>query len=230
MPVTRRDFIKQTAIAATASVAGVSLPTDGQLRDGQRSHETEMVEGALPLLRHGLRRDRRGRTTRWWPPRATACEVNKGLNCVKGYFLSKIMYGQDRLTKPLLRMKNGKYDKNGEFAPVSWDRPSTIMESSSSACSRRRARPPSACSAPASGRLGRLRRLQAVKAGFRSNNIDPNARHCMASAVTGFMRTFGMDEPMGCYDDIEPPTPSCCGARTWPRCTRSCGPASPTAA
>ena len=41
------------------------------------------------------------------------------------------------------------------------------------------------------------------KAGFRSNNIDPNARHCMASAVMGFMRTFGMDEPMGCYDDIE---------------------------
>ena len=41
------------------------------------------------------------------------------------------------------------------------------------------------------------------KAGFRSNNIDPNARHCMASAVMGFMRTFGIDEPMGCYDDIE---------------------------
>src|SRR3546814_19064990 len=31
----------------------------------------------------------------------------------------------------------------------------------------------------------------------------PNARHCMASAVVGFMRTFGIDEPMGCYDDIE---------------------------
>src|SRR5690625_6694882 len=25
----------------------------------------------------------------------------------------------------------------------------------------------------------------------------------MASAATGFMRTFGIDEPMGCYDDIE---------------------------
>jgi nitrate reductase NapA len=25
----------------------------------------------------------------------------------------------------------------------------------------------------------------------------------MASAVMGFMRTFGMDEPMGCYDDFE---------------------------
>lgn len=42
-----------------------------------------------------------------------------------------------------------------------------------------------------------------MKAGFRTNNLDPNARHCMASAVTGFMRTFGIDEPMGCYDDIE---------------------------
>jgi len=41
------------------------------------------------------------------------------------------------------------------------------------------------------------------KAGLRSNNIDPNARHCMASAVAGMMRTFGIDEPMGCYDDIE---------------------------
>ena len=42
-----------------------------------------------------------------------------------------------------------------------------------------------------------------MKAGFRSNNLDPNARHCMASAAVGFMRTFGIDEPMGCYDDIE---------------------------
>src|SRR5262249_49332214 len=41
------------------------------------------------------------------------------------------------------------------------------------------------------------------KAGFRSNNIDPNARHCMASAAVGVMRTCGRDEPMGVYDDIE---------------------------
>ena len=31
-------------------------------------------------------------------------EVNRGVNCVKGYFLSKIMYGADRLTTPLLRI------------------------------------------------------------------------------------------------------------------------------
>ena len=42
-----------------------------------------------------------------------------------------------------------------------------------------------------------------MRAGFRSNNLDPNARHCMASAAVTFIRTFGMDEPMGCYDDFE---------------------------
>lgn len=46
-------------------------------------------------------------------------EVNRGLNCIKGYFLPKIMYGKDRLTQPMLRMKDGKYDKNGDFTPVS---------------------------------------------------------------------------------------------------------------
>ncbi len=52
-------------------------------------------------------------------------------------------------------------------------------------------------------RLGSYAAAKFMKAGLRSNNIDPNARHCMASAVAGFMRTFGIDEPMGCYDDFE---------------------------
>lgn len=30
-------------------------------------------------------------------------EVNRGLKCVKGYFLSKIMNRDDRLTTPLMR-------------------------------------------------------------------------------------------------------------------------------
>ena len=41
-----------------------------------------------------------------------------------------------------------------------------------------------------------------MKAGFRSNNLDPNARLCMASAVAAFMETFGIDEPAGNYDDM----------------------------
>ena len=38
------------------------------------------------------------------------------------------------------------------------------------------------------------------KAGLLSNNIDPNARLCMASAVVGFMNVFQTDEPAGCYE------------------------------
>src|SRR5215204_4412301 len=48
-------------------------------------------------------------------------EVNRGLNCVKGYFLSKIMYGSDRLMRPLMRMRGGRFDKDGDLQPVSWD-------------------------------------------------------------------------------------------------------------
>src|SRR5215212_9076760 len=54
-------------------------------------------------------------------------EVNRGLNCVKGYFLSKIMYGADRLSTPLLRMRNGQFHKDGEFQPVSWDQAFDVM-------------------------------------------------------------------------------------------------------
>jgi nitrate reductase NapA len=42
-----------------------------------------------------------------------------------------------------------------------------------------------------------------MKAGLGSNNVEGNPRLCMAAAVAGFYSTFGMDEPMGCYDDIE---------------------------
>ena len=131
-------------------------------------------------------------------------EVNRGLNCVKGYFLSKIMYGHDRLTRPMLRKTNGKYDKNGEFTPVSWDEAFDIMAEKYKAALKKRG--PSGVGMFGSGQWTIWEGYAAVKlfkAGFRSNNIDPNARHCMASAVAGMMRTFGIDEPMGCYDDIE---------------------------
>lgn len=206
MSVTRRDFIKQTAIAATASVAGIPVP--GQTANFVTDSEVTKLKWSKAPCRFcgtgcGVTvavRDNKVVATQGDPQ----CEVNKGLNCVKGYFLSKIMYGQDRLTKPLLRMKNGKYDKNGEFAPVSWDRAFDEMEQQFKRVLKEKG--PTAVGMFGSGQWTVWEGYAAsklMKAGFRTNNIDPNARHCMASAVTGFMRTFGMDEPMGCYDDFE---------------------------
>jgi nitrate reductase NapA len=42
-----------------------------------------------------------------------------------------------------------------------------------------------------------------MKGGLGNNHIDPNARLCMASAVTGFLATYGVDEPAGCYQDLD---------------------------
>ncbi len=130
--------------------------------------------------------------------------MNRGLLCVKGYANAKILYGEDRLMKPLLRMKDGKFDKNGEFFPVSWERAFQEMEAQFKRVHAELG--PSGVGVMGSGQYTIMEGYAAaklVKAGWRSNNLDPNARHCMASAVAGFMQTFGIDEPSGCYDDIE---------------------------
>ncbi len=203
MPIARRDFIRQTAAATAAAVAGVPLAhaAAGSAEDsklkwskapcrfcGTGCGVTVAVKDNRVVATHG----------------DVQAEVNKGLNCVKGYFLSKIMYGEDRLTHPLLRMKNGQYAKDGEFQQVSWDKAFDVMAEQFKRVLRDKG--PTAVGMFGSGQWTiweGYAALKLMKAGFRSNNLDPNARHCMASAAVGFMRTFGMDEPMGCYDDIE---------------------------
>ncbi len=206
MTMTRRDFIRDSAVAAAAVAAGVNSPaystnliTDSELTKlkwakapcrfcGTGCGVNVAVKAGRVVATHG----------------DIKAEVNRGLNCVKGYFLSKIMYGKDRLTTPLLRMKNGTFDKSGDFTPVSWNRAFDIMEEKFKKALREKG--PTAVGMFGSGQWTVWEGYAAAKlykAGFRSNNIDPNARHCMASAAAGFMRTFGMDEPMGCYDDME---------------------------
>ena len=131
-------------------------------------------------------------------------EVNRGLACVKGYQAGKILYGEDRLTRPLLRMKDGDYDKEGELTPVTWERAFDVMETKFKKVLKDKG--PEAIGMFGSGQWTVWEGYAAtklMKAGFRTNNIEPNARHCMASAVAGCIRTFGMDEPMGCYDDLD---------------------------
>jgi nitrate reductase NapA len=198
----RRDFIKANAAAAAISAAGMTAPTAAVA-----AGKDEIRWDKAPCRFCGtgcsvLVGTQEGRVvaTQGDPD----APVNRGLNCIKGYFLSKIMYGSDRLKTPLLRMKDGKYDKNGEFTPISWTKAFDIMEEKAKATLK--AKGPNGLAMFGSGQWTVWEGYAAaklMKAGFRTNNLDPNARHCMASAVAGFMRTFGIDEPMGCYDDIE---------------------------
>ncbi len=206
MSMNRREFIKANAVSAAAATAGISIPVVVQAQNGDNGPtKVRWDKAACRFCGTGcsvLVGVQGGRVvaTQGDPD----APVNRGLNCIKGYFLSKIMYGNDRLTRPLLRMKNGKYDKNGEFTPISWDQAYDIMAEKWKAAMKKDG--PNAVAMFGSGQWTIWEGYAAsklFKAGFRTNNLDPNARHCMASAVVGFMRTFGIDEPMGCYDDIE---------------------------
>ncbi|HSG22606.1 MAG TPA: nitrate reductase catalytic subunit NapA [Azonexus sp.] len=202
MKLNRRDFIKANAAAAAMSAAG--LPGASAIAAPQQD-EIRWDKAPCRFCGTGCSvlvgtQDGRVVATQGDPD----APVNRGLNCIKGYFLSKIMYGNDRLKTPMLRMKDGKYDKNGDFAPITWKQAFDIMEEKVKATLK--AKGPDGIAMFGSGQWTVWEGYAAaklMKAGFRTNNLDPNARHCMASAVAGFMRTFGIDEPMGCYDDIE---------------------------
>ena len=199
----RRTFLKASAAAATASAAGIPLPNaaaaQGLADDIRWDKAACRFCGTGCSVLVGVKNGRVVATQ--GDPEAP---VNRGLNCIKGYFLSKIMYGKDRLTTPLLRKTNGVYDKEGTFTPVSWNEAFDVMAEKWKAALK--AKGPTSVGMFGSGQWTIWEGYAAakmMKAGLRSNNIDPNARHCMASAVAGFMRTFGIDEPMGCYDDFE---------------------------
>ena len=204
--ITRRDALKAKAAGIAAAVAGISTGARAQNLVTE-SDQTGLTWSKAPCRFCGTGCSVMVATK---GDRVVATHgdvlspVNRGLNCVKGYFLSKIMYGADRLTQPLLRMRDGKFDKEGEFTPITWDQAFDIMAEKWKATLK--AKGPTAIGMFGSGQWTIWEGYAAaklMKAGFRSNNIEPNARHCMASAVAGFMRTFGMDEPMGCYEDIE---------------------------
>ena len=206
MSISRREFVRQQATATACAAAGIILPSDAS------NMITALDDTRLTWSKAPCRFCGTGCSvnvaTKAGQVVATHGDikspVNRGLNCVKGYFLSKVMYGKDRLTMPLLRMRDGKYDKNGDFTEVSWNTAFTVMAEKFKHTLNEKG--PDGIGMFGSGQWTvweGYAGVKLMKAGFRSNNLEPNARHCMASAVAGFMRTFGIDEPMGCYDDFE---------------------------
>ena len=123
--------------------------------------------------------------------------VNRGLLCIKGYSLPRILYGSDRFEAPLLR-------QGDRFVKVSWERALDTMAAMFQEAIRSHG--PESVGAYFSGQSTVFEGYainKLMKGGIGSNNIEGNPRLCMASAVAGFYSTFGMDGPMGCYDDIE---------------------------
>jgi len=188
----RREFIRQSAQLAALAALGAVAPR---------------AEGSAPYLPDGLHWQKApcrfcgtgcGVMVGVLDGRVVAVQgdpeaaVNKGLLCAKGYHAGGILYGKDRLTHPMIR-------KNGELKQASWDEAieliaDHIMED------------PARFSIYGSGQWTipeGYANLKFIKAGLGNNHLDPNARLCMASAVVGMITTFGVDEPSGCYDDLD---------------------------
>ncbi|MCB0759913.1 MAG: molybdopterin-dependent oxidoreductase [Flavobacteriales bacterium] len=123
--------------------------------------------------------------------------VNKGLCCVKGYHSIMALYGADRLTKPLVK-ENGKYvEKTMDEALqlIAEKMKETIKDYGKDSVSIYGSGQWTIPDGYVASKL--------FKGCIGTNNVEANARLCMASAVTGFMSSFGIDEPMGCYEDID---------------------------
>ncbi|MHC4318229.1 MAG: molybdopterin-dependent oxidoreductase [Planctomycetota bacterium] len=192
----RRTFLKTAAMATATAIAetslgrlprSITLPLLGSFNDlawykapcrfcGTGCHLQVGVENGRVVAVAGDQ----------------SADVNKGLLCVKGYHAGSILYGKDRLTAPLLR-------KGDRHVPISWDEAIDII-------ARRIMAHPDRFAFYGSGQWTIPEGYAAqkfMKGGLGNNHIDPNARLCMASAVTGFLSVYGVDEPAGCYQDLD---------------------------
>ncbi len=200
-PIDRRDFLKRAAAASAAAAAAALVP-------GVSFPGLAAAQGAAP-----------GMTWRKAPcrfcgvgcglliglsaGRAAAVRgdpespVNRGLCCVKGYNSVQALYGRDRLTKAMVR-------RGGRLVEVPVQEALDLVAQRMQETIDRHGK--DAVAFYGSGQWaipdGYLA-SKLMKGGIGTNNLESNARLCMASAVTGFMTSFGIDEPMGCYEDID---------------------------
>lgn len=201
----RRSFIKKSAVASAAVSAGITLPSTAMATsNGDKGWSWDKAVCRFCGTGCGIMIATKGDriVAVKGDPKAP---VNRGTCCIKGYYNAKIMYGADRLKKPLLRVNSrGDYYKHGNFKEVSWKRAFDEMEIHAKKALKSKG--PRGVAIFGSGQYTIMEGYAAVKfmkGGLRSHNIDPNARHCMASAVVGCYQTFGLDEPSGNYNDIE---------------------------
>ncbi len=195
LTVDRREFIRASAMAAATLAASrtsraVSLPILEEQPDGSPLKWQKAPCRFCGTGCHVMVGTENGKVVAIQGDQKA--EVNKGLLCVKGYHVGLALYGKDRLTRPMLR-------KNGVLTPISWDEAIKTIAA-------RIAANPKGFSFYGSGQWTIPEGYAAnkfVKAGLGTNLVDANPRLCMASAVTGFLSTFGVDEPPGVYDDLD---------------------------
>lgn len=201
LSLTRRSFLKQLAALSAMSAAATLIPGILFAEDQIDQYSGKNLKwsktpcrfcgvgcGLLVAVENGKAVAVKG---------DPAASVNKGLCCVKGYHSIMALYGKDRLTKPLVR-------KNGQMEEVSMQEALDLVASKLKATIAENGKDSVAMYGSGQWTIpdGYVA-SKLFKGLIGTNNVEANARLCMASAVTGFLTSFGLDEPMGCYEDID---------------------------
>ena len=207
MDLTRRSFIKSTAVALASAAAAGTLATATGCTPKENTPNSSDTTTTLAVCRFCgcgcgvIVESKNGKLISVTGDPQN--DSNRGLNCVKGYYLAKALTGEDRLTKPLIRDDKTTKGTDGGLREATWEEALDLVASKLKETWKA---DKSRLGFWGSGQQPILEGYATSKfwkAGLRSNNIDPNARLCMASAVVGFMNVFQTDEPAGCYADID---------------------------
>lgn len=201
MELTRREFMKTAAMNSAMAAAAVLFP--GVTFAGWK--QSSVSTGSIQWMKTPCRfcgtgcgllvgvSDERAVAVKGDPN----CPVNKGLCCVKGYHSVQALYGKDRITRAKIR-------KDGKMVEVPVSEALDLVAEKMKETIRRYGK--DSVSMYGSGQWtipDGYAASKLFKGCIGTNNVEANARLCMASAVVGFMTTFGLDEPMGCYNDID---------------------------
>lgn len=126
-------------------------------------------------------------------------DVNRGKLCIKGLTEAEILQSAGRGSDPLIR--------NKIFEP--WQKTDWDSALDKTAAEFQRIQEKYGRDAVGIISTGQIMTEEFYTMGklvrglIGTNNYDGNTTLCMASAVSGYKRSFGSDGPPGCYDDFE---------------------------
>lgn len=194
MKVTRRDVLKTAAAASAMAAIGAPLT---QVANAAANEPDEWVKSVCRFCGTGCGVMVGVKGGKVVTVKGDPNNHNAGFLCLKGALMPPIVYSKDRVTKPYIR-------KNGKLEPASWDEAMTLVVDKFKTAIKEHG--PTSVAYYGSGQALTEETYLASKiwkAGLGSNNVEGNPRLCMASAVGGYVTTFGKDEPCGSYDDID---------------------------
>ncbi len=126
-------------------------------------------------------------------------DVNRGKLCLKGIFEHELFDSAGRGTVPLMR--DHWHD---EWATTDWDTALDRLHDEIRRIQGQYGRDSFAIISTGQMLTEEFYTLGKLTRGLiGTNNYDGNTTLCMASAVSGYKRSFGSDGPPGCYEDFE---------------------------